>query len=131
MARSRIDPKAYLLFTILLFTLYLVRYHLIPAIPATDLTSSRNTEYLSPPVTVTHGEGRLVMGLPIDINTAKAIDLTALPGIGPTIAERMVRTREEMDGFASVDDLRRVKGIGPKKLEAIREFVVCNKCGGE
>ena len=31
MAGRRLDPKAYLLFTILLFTLYLVRYHLIPA----------------------------------------------------------------------------------------------------
>ena len=45
MAGRRLDPKAYLLFTILLFTLYLVRYHLIPAIQATDLTLSvlRNT----------------------------------------------------------------------------------------
>ncbi len=125
MAGRRIDPKAYLLFTLLLFTLYLVRYHLIPVIPETDLTSPRNTEHISRPVAVTHGEGRLVMGLPIDINTATVRDLTALPGIGPKIAERIVGTRRDIGGFASVDDLRRVNGIGPKKLEAIRGLVIC------
>lgn len=125
MAGRRLDPKAYLLFTILLFTLYLVRYHLIPAIQATDLTSLRITEHISRPVAVSHGEGRLVMGLPIEINTATVRDLTALPGIGPKIAERIVGTRRDIGGFASVDDLQMVNGIGPKKLAAIRGLVIC------
>ncbi|MFQ5330465.1 MAG: ComEA family DNA-binding protein [Thermodesulfobacteriota bacterium] len=125
MSRSRLDPKAYLLFTILLFTLYLVRCHLIPGLQTTDLTSPSVTKRISNPVTVTHGEGRLVMGLPIDINTATARDLAALPGIGPKIAERIVATRRAMGGFSSTDDLLKVRGIGAKKLKAIRGLVVC------
>ncbi|MFQ5586828.1 MAG: ComEA family DNA-binding protein [Thermodesulfobacteriota bacterium] len=128
MSRSRIDPKAYLLLALFLFAVYVTRYHLIPA---SHLLTPHETAPSSPTEPITHGEGRLVMGLPIEINTATAQDFSALPGIGSAIAERMVRTREEMGGFASVDDIRKVKGIGPKKLAAIRGFVVCNKCGGE
>lgn len=59
----------------------------------------------------------------IDINTATATDLDRLPGIGPAIAERIIRDRDENGPFDAVDDLARVKGIGMKKLDKIRPFV--------
>ncbi len=57
---------------------------------------------------------------PINLNTASAVELQALPGIGPALAERIVAWRTEHGSFASVDDLRKVSGIGAVKLERIR-----------
>lgn len=59
----------------------------------------------------------------IDINTAGLEELDGLPGIGPALARRIVVERQLHGPFTSADDLRRVKGIGPKKLEAIRGSV--------
>lgn len=62
----------------------------------------------------------------MNINTATAAELDRLPGIGPAFAERIVLDRDENGPFGTVDDLVRVKGIGPKKLEKIRPFVTVN-----
>jgi len=59
----------------------------------------------------------------IDINTAGADELTELPGIGESIAERILEYREANKRFASVKDLMKVKGIGRKKFEKIKKFV--------
>ena len=61
------------------------------------------------------------LGSPVDINTADVAQLQALPGIGPKIAQRIVEERSRGQ-FQSVDDLRRVAGIGPKTLEKLRPF---------
>jgi competence protein ComEA len=58
----------------------------------------------------------------VNINSAGKSQLTQLPGIGPAIAERIIESRNDSP-FNSVDDLLRVKGIGPAKLERIRPFV--------
>lgn len=55
----------------------------------------------------------------IDLNAASEAELRQLPGVGPTLAARIVAARREKR-FASLDDLRRVKGIGAKTLEKIR-----------
>jgi competence protein ComEA len=59
----------------------------------------------------------------VNVNTATAAELTALPGIGETIAQAIVEYRDNNGAFRSVDDLLQVKGIGEKKLEAMREWV--------
>lgn len=61
---------------------------------------------------------------PIDINTADTALLDTLPGIGPSTAQKIVADREANGPFACVDDLARVTGIGPKKLESLRDLVV-------
>jgi len=62
----------------------------------------------------------------ININTADAAELEKLPGIGPALAERIVRYREENGPFISVDDLLNVSGIGEKKLESLRDYATVN-----
>ncbi len=59
------------------------------------------------------------VAFPVDINTAPAAALEAIPGIGPAIAERIIANRP----YGSVDDLLRVRGIGPATLEKIRPYV--------
>jgi competence protein ComEA len=57
----------------------------------------------------------------VDINTADAVALEELPGVGPSIAQAIVEWRETNGPFASVDELEDVPGIGPATLDEIRE----------
>src|SRR5262249_47279480 len=59
---------------------------------------------------------------PVDINRANAEQLQQLPGIGPELSRRIIDQRR-VAPFRSVDDLRRVRGIGAKTLEKLRPFV--------
>lgn len=60
-------------------------------------------------------------GFPIDVNRASEADLTALRGIGPALARRIVAYREANGPFRSVEELVQVKGIGAAKLEGFRD----------
>lgn len=53
-----------------------------------------------------------VSDLPVDVDAAGAAELDALPGIGPSLAARIVADREARGPFGSLDGLRRVKGVG-------------------
>ena len=60
---------------------------------------------------------------PVDINRANEDELRALPGIGGILAARIVEARERDGPFASVDDLRRVRGLGRAKLERLTNAI--------
>jgi len=59
----------------------------------------------------------------LDLNTATERELQSIKGIGPVLAERIIAGRP----YRTVDDLLKVKGIGPKRLEKIRPYVVVGK----
>lgn len=59
----------------------------------------------------------------VDLNLATRGELEALPDVGPALAERIVREREERGRFRDVSDLRRVRGIGPKTMERLRPWI--------
>lgn len=59
---------------------------------------------------------------PVNINTASAKELDALPGIGEVLAQRIIDYRTANGPFQSVDDLVKVKGIGEKTLEKIKPY---------
>ena len=63
------------------------------------------------------------IGYQIDLNSATWVELTQLRGVGPVIAKLIVSDREEAGPFSSIDDLRRVKGIGPKTVEKNRRWL--------
>jgi competence protein ComEA len=63
-------------------------------------------------------------GGPVSLSSATAEQLEALDGIGPALAARIVEWRTAHGGFASVDQLAEVPGIGPGRLAALRERVV-------
>ncbi len=60
---------------------------------------------------------------PVNLNTAGAFDLQHLPGIGPTLASRIVARRQESGPFQSVDELADVKGVGPRTVARLRGLV--------
>jgi competence protein ComEA len=59
----------------------------------------------------------------LDLNRATDKDFDALPGVGPKLAERIMKYRQSVGIFHSLDELRAVKGIGKKKFEQIRPLV--------
>ena len=64
-----------------------------------------------------------VPGVPLDLNRAGLQELDSLPGIGPTLARRIVEFREQHGPYRRVDDLLEVPGIGPTLLQRIRDRV--------
>jgi competence protein ComEA len=63
----------------------------------------------------------------VNINTASSQELESLPGIGPKTAQAIIDYREENGGFKRVEDLLLVKGIGPKKYDALKAAVTVGK----
>lgn len=64
------------------------------------------------------------ISFPININTADQEEFIALPGIGETLAGRIMDYREQHGSFASVEELLNVDGIGAGRLEAIMDLVI-------
>lgn len=65
---------------------------------------------------------RIVLGIPLDINEMSAEDFDRLPGIGPSLAKRIIEYRQSIGGKLCPDDLLSVDGIGEKKFQQIRRF---------
>jgi competence protein ComEA len=60
----------------------------------------------------------------LDLNRASAGELESLPGIGTVLAQRVIAFRESVGRFQKIEDLRGVKGIGAKKFERLKSFVM-------
>ncbi len=60
---------------------------------------------------------------PININTASAEELDALPGIGPAMAKRIIEYRETEGAFTAIEDIKKVKGIGEAKFEKMKDKI--------
>lgn len=60
----------------------------------------------------------------LDLNRASVGELESLPGIGTVLAQRVIAFRESVGRFQQIEDLRAVKGIGAKKFERIKPFVM-------
>ena len=64
---------------------------------------------------------------PVNLNTATSEQLQQVPGIGPVTADKILQMRKSYGAFKSVDDLRAVRGIGPKRLEKMRKYLTVGK----
>jgi competence ComEA-like helix-hairpin-helix protein len=85
-----------------------------PPAPASEASVIRPTEVGVPGATG---------GQRIDLNSADATALDRLPGVGPVLAARIVEHRRAHGPFERVEDLRAVRGIGPRLLERLRPCV--------
>jgi competence ComEA-like helix-hairpin-helix protein len=85
-----------------------------PPAAETEAIATRPTEAVVP---------RVSGGPAIDLNAADATALDRLPGVGPVLAARIVEHRRAHGPFERVDDLRAVRGIGPRLLERLRPCV--------
>ena len=69
---------------------------------------------------------RLVLGIPLNPAHMTAADWEALPGIGPALTERIMTYGRQSGGIHTLDDLRRVDGIGDQTIEKLRPLFTCN-----
>ncbi len=59
----------------------------------------------------------------ININKATEAELDTLPGIGPSLASKIVEYREQNGKFSTIEDIKNVTGIGESKYESIKDFI--------
>jgi competence protein ComEA len=64
------------------------------------------------------------VSFPLHVNTASAEDLCALKGVGPKLAEKIIVHRNTFGPFKGASDLKKVHGIGKKKLEMMLQFII-------
>jgi comEA protein len=64
---------------------------------------------------------------PVNINLATVDELQQVPGIGSATAAKIIQMRKSYGAFKSVDDLRAIRGIGPKRLEKMRPYLTVGK----
>jgi competence protein ComEA len=73
--------------------------------------------------TGSRGSHKLQPGQTLDVNAASADQLVALPGVGPSLAQRIVDYRQQNGAFQTIDDLQNVPGIGPSKFDKLQPYV--------
>lgn len=66
---------------------------------------------------------KLTLGIPLSLNTESGVGLTALPGIGPTLAGNIVEERSRRGGFKSLEEVMVVKGIGDRVFSRIEPYL--------
>jgi len=66
---------------------------------------------------------RLLYAIPLDLNGIEPDELTLIPGIGPTLAKRIVCYRNRKGSFTRLEELLNISGIGSKKLESLRRYL--------
>jgi competence ComEA-like helix-hairpin-helix protein len=64
---------------------------------------------------------------PVNLNTATALELQQVPGIAPSTADKILKMRKSCGQVKSGDDLRAIKGIGPKRMEKMRKYLTVGK----
>lgn len=100
-------------------------------VPTTAETAAQGQPAVTSPVMRTEGieldtaveAAAAAPGSLVNINNASAADLDALPGIGPSTAEKIIEYRESSGPFAVIEDIMNVSGIGPAKFEQIQAFI--------
>ncbi len=65
---------------------------------------------------------RMVLAIPLELDSMSVADWQELPGIGPTLAARIEADRQKNGDFSAVQDLMRVRGIGPVRLTRLENF---------
>ena len=96
----------------------------LPEPESTDESATAPSATLPPtaPPTSAPASEPLPAGV-VNLTTASAEELMTLPGIGETLARRIVEYRETHGGFHSIEEVQNVSGIGEKRFAAIRESI--------
>jgi competence protein ComEA len=110
-----------------LFLLGLTVRHLqqqhVPPLAVDSLAAAPGAAALDRDSTASPPQTAPTAAAPLNVNSASQTALQALPGIGPALSDRIRAYRTKQHPFQSIDELTRVRGIGPKTLEDLRPLV--------
>ncbi len=96
----------------------------LPVPPFTTVILENGAE---PNISGTHPRTAVLFCKQIPVNRADLEVLTTVSGIGPGLAKRIIELRDQKGGFAGVEELLAVNGIGPKKIEMLRHVFTFEK----
>jgi len=71
----------------------------------------------------------MIFSIPLDINTATQQEFLAVPGMGPKTALNIIEYRDKNNGFSAMEELKDVKGIGKKRYERIKRYLMVGQTG--
>lgn len=86
---------------------------------SSGLSSAENTGSSSGKI----GNGTNSSKQVVNINSASQTELELLPGIGPSLALKIIEYRNENGKFSKIEDIKNVKGIGDAKFESLKDFI--------
>jgi competence protein ComEA len=98
---------------------------LVGAPPGLGVLSAGPGTANGPPGASAHvgGHGKQPPAVPVHLNSATEDQLEELPGVGPSLAQRILDWRTQHGQFASVGQLQQVRGVGPATFAALRPWV--------
>lgn len=67
----------------------------------------------------------------VNLNTASAAQLDALPGVGKAMADRIIEYRQKSGGFKKIEDLMNVRGIGEKNFLKLKPYITVTPARGD
>jgi len=83
---------------------------------------AKDQDYVEIIMTKMKAKERMVLGIPLQPDQMDLADWESLPGIGPGLAKDIMDDRQKNGDFGSIESLRRVSGIGEKKLKELRMY---------
>ncbi len=88
------------------------------------VTVRRGTDRYSFHLGEIHAHHKVTLGIPLSLNKAPEAELTAIPGVGPGIARAIAQERTIRGRFERLDELRQVRGIGPRLYERMKRYLM-------
>lgn len=94
------------------------------AAPTSDTNKIITFADSGPKLTEYHRKAKKKVSFPLNINKASADDLCAIKGVGPKLADKIIERRNASGPFKGPSDLKKVHGIGKKKLENMLQLII-------
>ena len=95
----------------------------IPRVNEIGKDDSYISEESGADVILNENSGRVEKSSIVNINKASEVELQTLPGIGASLAGRIIEYRETNGKFKSIEDIKNVSGIGEAKFDSIKDFI--------
>jgi predicted DNA-binding helix-hairpin-helix protein len=96
----------------------------------TAFQSIKETDTIEINIAAMSAAARFVMDMAMDLNSATEEELQLVPGIGKETAKDIVAMRRRIDGFRSIDELKKITALRRKQFEGLKKYFFIGRSGG-